>query len=161
AVERRSAGSHPAPARTRLRRRPALRQLSIGPPVWPMAPTLTFAIACLGIAVLVWVVLVIVFAPDIPYRVETSVDASSEHIIGVLEAACQTVLRPGNRIDILTNGRAFYPAMLEAIRGAEETVNMECYIFTGGDIARQFTAALSERARAGVRVTVVLDTFGS
>jgi len=126
-----------------------------------MSPTTTFVIACIGIGFMVWVLLVILFAPAIPYRIEKPIDASSDHMVGVLEAACQTVLRPGNRIDILTNGSAFYPAMLEAIRDARETVNLECYIFTSGDIARQFTAALAERARAGVQVTIVLDTVGS
>ena len=51
--------------------------------------------------------------------------------------------------------------MLDAIRSARETVNMECYIFKKGDIGDQFIEALCERARAGVRVTIVLDAIGS
>ena len=52
--------------------------------------------------------------------------------------------------------------MLEAIRGARDTINMECYIFTKGEAARSCSsAALAERARAGVRVTLVLDAIGS
>src|SRR5437867_10751543 len=51
--------------------------------------------------------------------------------------------------------------MLQAIRSATETINMECYIFKRGEIADMFIQALAERARAGVRVTLVMDAIGS
>src|SRR6185436_719774 len=51
--------------------------------------------------------------------------------------------------------------MLDEIRRARETINLECYIFNKGEIADQFVEALAERARAGVRVTIVLDAIGS
>ena len=68
---------------------------------------------------------------------------------------------PGNRFDILNNGCQFYPAMLEAIRGARESVCMEQYIFWAGSTADQFCEALVERARAGVDVKLLLDSVGS
>src|SRR5262249_54464340 len=46
-------------------------------------------------------------------------------------------------------------------RGATDSINMECYIFQPGRIANQFIHALSERARAGVNVTIVVDAIGS
>src|SRR5207237_10517383 len=61
----------------------------------------------------------------------------------------------------LTDGTMFYPAMLDAIRGARETVNMECYIFKRGEIGDRFIEALADRARTGVRVTIVMDAIGS
>jgi cardiolipin synthase len=67
----------------------------------------------------------------------------------------------GNRIEILTNGPQFYPAMVEAIRNARETVNMEVYMFKQGEAADRFIVALSERARAGVKVSIVIDAIGS
>ena len=115
----------------------------------------------IGAVFLAWIVLVALFAPHIPYHVEGDVDVASEHFIDVLEATCQTTLTAGNRIEVFTDGPAFYPAMLDAIRSARETVNLECYIFRSGEVADRFIAALSERARAGVRVTVVLDAVGS
>ena len=51
--------------------------------------------------------------------------------------------------------------MLDAIRNARETITMECYIFKKGEIGDQFIEALCERARAGVRVTIVMDAIGS
>ena len=44
--------------------------------------------------------------------------------------------------------------MLEAIRGAQESINFEAFLFHSGEVASQFRDALAERARAGVRVRV-------
>ncbi len=68
---------------------------------------------------------------------------------------------PGNRVDILNNGDRFYPAMLEAIRGARASVCIEQYIFWPGTTGDEFRDALVERAQAGVRVKVLLDAVGS
>jgi cardiolipin synthase A/B len=114
-----------------------------------------------GGAFVAWLILVVLFTPAIPYHIECDIDSASDHFIHVLESACQTTLEQGNRIEVLTNGASFYPAMIEAIRRARETVNMECYIFKTGCVADQFIEALSERARAGVRVTLVMDALGS
>jgi cardiolipin synthase A/B len=114
-----------------------------------------------GGAFLTWVIVAMLFTPHIPYHIEAAIDARGDHFIHVLESTCQTHLEHGNTVEILTNGDRFYPAMLEAIRGARETINMECYIFKKGEIGDRFVAALSERARAGVRVSLVMDAIGS
>ncbi len=115
----------------------------------------------IGGVFITWLIVVTLFTPAVPYHLETSIDPEDEHFIHVLESACQSRLLAGNRIDILTNGPQFYPAMLEAIASASESISMECYIFKRGEIGDRFIQALSERARAGVRVTIVLDYIGS
>jgi cardiolipin synthase len=67
----------------------------------------------------------------------------------------------GNDYDVLTNGDQVFPAMIEAIRGAKRRISFETYIYGKGEIANQFTAALEEAARRGVRVSVVVDAVGS
>jgi cardiolipin synthase len=67
----------------------------------------------------------------------------------------------GNKVDVLLNGDQIFPAMLKAIREAKQTIDFETYIYWSGDIGRQFTEALAERARAGVKVNVMLDWIGS
>lgn len=67
----------------------------------------------------------------------------------------------GNRVTALQNGDEIFPAMLEAIRGARETITFETYIYWSGEIGRMFSEALSERAQAGVKVHVMLDWAGS
>ncbi len=117
-------------------------------------------LAAFGAVFLIWFILVVLFAPHIPYHISRELDASTEHFKRVLESTCLVAHTEGNRVEVLTNGPHFYPAMLAAIRAARETVNMECYIFKKGDIGAQFIEALAERARAGVKVTVVLDAIG-
>jgi cardiolipin synthase len=115
----------------------------------------------IGGAFIAWLILVSLFTPGIPYHTEAPIDARSDHFTYVLESICNTTLKTGNTIEILTNGPQFYPAMLKAIAEARKTVNLECYIFKKGKIGDRFIEALCERARAGVRVTIVMDTIGS
>lgn len=68
---------------------------------------------------------------------------------------------PGNQITTLTNGDQIFPAMLQAIRGAKQTIDFETYVFWDGPIAQQFVEALGERAAAGVKVNAILDAQGT
>lgn len=68
---------------------------------------------------------------------------------------------PGNRIEDLQNGDEIFPAMLAAIRAAQHTITLETYIYWSGEVGRQFAEALSERARNGVAVKVMVDWAGS
>jgi len=67
----------------------------------------------------------------------------------------------GNRVTALQNGDEIFPAMLEAIRGATQTISFETYIYWSGRIGREFAEALAARARAGVKVHVLLDWVGA
>ena len=66
----------------------------------------------------------------------------------------------GNRVQALQNGDQIFPAMLEAIHGARQSITFETYIYWSGDIGKKFSDALCERARAGVKVHVMLDWVG-
>ncbi|MEU5283842.1 phospholipase D-like domain-containing protein [Streptomyces sp. CA-278952] len=66
----------------------------------------------------------------------------------------------GNALLPLRNGDEIFGAMLDAIRGAEHTVDLMTFVYWRGDIALRFAEALAERARAGVRVRLMLDGFG-
>jgi len=115
----------------------------------------------IGGAFIAWLIIAVLFTPHVPYHVEAVIDPCSDHFIHVIESTCHTALEAGNRIEIFTNGDAFYPAMLDAIRAANETINLECYIFKKSEIGDLFIEALCERAKAGVRVTIVMDAIGS
>lgn len=67
----------------------------------------------------------------------------------------------GNNVVELLNGDQIFPAMLEAIRNARKTITLEQYIWSPGKLSSQFVAALSERARAGVKVYIITDAIGS
>ena len=66
-----------------------------------------------------------------------------------------------NRIDVLTDGGAFYNAELDAIGKARRFVHIECYIFQQGQVTDRFLNALEQRAAAGVEVRLVIDSVGS
>ena len=67
----------------------------------------------------------------------------------------------GNRVQTLLNGDEIFPAMLAAVRKAERSITFETYIYWSGKIGREFSAALGDRAKAGVRVHVLLDWVGT
>jgi cardiolipin synthase len=67
----------------------------------------------------------------------------------------------GNKVEVLLNGDQIFPAMLKAIREAKKTITFETYIYWSESIGREFAEALTERARAGVKVHLMLDYIGS
>lgn len=70
-------------------------------------------------------------------------------------------LIPGNQVTALQNGAEIFAAMLQAIEGAQVSINFETYIYWSGEIGRKFADALSARARAGIPVNVTIDWAGS
>lgn len=78
-----------------------------------------------------------------------------------LEAFAGVVFTEGNSVTRLRNGVEIFPAMLRAIRLAERRIDFVTFVYWTGDIARQMASALSERARAGVEVRVLLDAVGA
>jgi len=79
----------------------------------------------------------------------------------LVEALTGAPLRHGNRVKVLRNGDQTFSEMLDAIRSAEKNVDLSSYIYWPGEVTSKFTDALTERARAGVEVNVVLDAYGS
>ena len=91
-------------------------------------------------------------------RLYTTASPQFERSMGVLLGPS---IQEGNEVKELLNGEQIFPPMLEAIRSAQHSITFETYIYWSGDIGKQFADALSERARAGVPVHVLLDWVGS
>ncbi len=70
-------------------------------------------------------------------------------------------LVPGNRVEQLLNGDGTYPRLWEDLRSARTSIAVQMYFSKPGAVADTMAAVLSERARAGVRVLLLLDAFGS
>jgi len=120
-----------------------------------------FWLSIAGAIFLTWVVLVFLFTPGINYHLSQRTSIHEGDFLYTLQSTCQAALHHGNKVTVLTNGSAFYPAMLTAIGAATRSINMELYIFQPGRIANQFVAELSAKARQGVTVTIVVDAIGS
>jgi cardiolipin synthase len=69
--------------------------------------------------------------------------------------------RPGNRFELLVDGRQFFPRMLEAIEKAQRYVLLEIYLFESGAVATRFIDAFVRAASHGVKVKLLLDDFGA
>jgi cardiolipin synthase len=67
----------------------------------------------------------------------------------------------GNRIEVLCNGDEIFPSMLDAIRDSKHTIDFLTFVYWKGEIGRDFAHALADAAQRGVRVRVLLDSWGA
>lgn len=121
--------------------------------------TLFSLFASLTMAALLFMVL---FEPGLAYRTPGQVPAAtSPGFLDLLGSAVeQAPLVPGETL-LVPEGAAFYPAELALIRSARQDIALEAFIFHATPVGERFLAALTERARAGVKVRVVVDAVGS
>ena len=132
----------------------------IGKPRSVRAGWVTVAVAMTLVAVLLYANLT---SPDqpiehaIPHRYATR----DPEFLRVMTHLLGPPVVSGNRVTALLNGDQAFPAMLDAIRSATRSINLETYIFSSGDVGSRFAEALSERARAGVATHVLVDWVGS
>ena len=103
------------------------------------------------------------FQPALDYRITRSpaIKSVPGEFQQLLELVTNSKVHRRNSIEVLTDGPAYYEAELKAIAAAERSINLEAYIFRKGEVTRRFLAALTEKARAGVKVNLLLDAAGS
>ncbi len=113
---------------------------------------------------IVAVLLVLNFATGekkIERKLERLYTTADPHFMRAMGVLLGPAIVGGNRFEVLLNGDRIFPAMLAAILDARETITFESYIYWSGAIGKKFADALAERARAGVKVHVLLDWVGS
>src|SRR3977135_4045531 len=98
---------------------------------------------------------------SLEYHLEHTFAVRDPEFFGSALALSDPVPIAGNKIELLTNGDQYFPAMLKAIGSAKKTVNFATYILHSDEIGRQFRDAFCERARAGVEVRLLRDGIGS
>jgi cardiolipin synthase len=103
------------------------------------------------------------FAPGPDYKL-TGIPAApldSDLFIHEVQSMTGARITHSNSVEPIPNGNNFYEAELQSIQNARSTINIEAYIFQRGDMSRRFLAALTQRAKAGVQVRMVVDAMGS
>jgi cardiolipin synthase len=70
-------------------------------------------------------------------------------------------LAPGNRVDVMLNGDGTYPRLWEDLRSAKQSITLQLYYGAPGRMADTLGEILLDRAKAGVRVFVLYDAFGT
>lgn len=127
-------------------------------------PTWTFVLASIALLFFVSSALGGLLGPLPQYKLTNADEMppnESDRFLELIQALADAEMNRTGDLEVLKNGPSFYPAELEAIRGAQKSVNLEAYIFAKGEIANQYLQALTERAAAGVKVNMVIDAFGS
>ena len=87
-------------------------------------------------------------------------DSPIERLMPSLSGLTLGTAVPGNRVEVHENG-AFFDVLLARIAAAQQTVHFETFLWKEGVLGRRVAAALAERARAGLKVRVLLDAQGS
>src|SRR6476469_6175685 len=120
-------------------------------------------LAILAIGFQSFLLFLALFEPTLRYKISRppSSPLDSDEFERILAPLADSSLYKHTSIEVLTNGENFYEAELEAIRKAQRSINIEAYIFEKGEVTRRFVEALTERAKAGVKVNLVLDGIGS
>lgn len=100
--------------------------------------------------------------PGLEYRVTSAEDSvDSGRFLEVLGAIINAPVFRASHVVAHSTGEAIYEAMLAAIRAARSTVHIEAYLFLRGLAGDRFLEALTECAKRGVKVRVVVDAIGS
>jgi cardiolipin synthase len=128
-----------------------------------MDSTAYLILSWIGLGFLSLMLFLALFEPPLPYRISKRppLPLDSNQFRRLIAALGSGQFHPRNQIEVLANGEVYYEAELEAIRQARHSVNIEAYIFRKGRVARMVLDALSERARAGIEVNMVVDAVGS
>ena len=84
-----------------------------------------------------------------------------EYLKAAIESTVGARFVQGNQVDVLKNGVEIFPAILQALQAAKQSIDFLTFVYWKGEIARKVADTLAARARAGVRVRVLLDDYGS
>lgn len=103
------------------------------------------------------------FEPGLEYAIAKApgMPLTSSKYVQTLEVLTGAQVYRHFTAEVLTNGENYYPAEVAAIRGAQRSINIEAYIFSKGRVTQEVVQALTERARAGVKVNLLIDAIGS
>jgi cardiolipin synthase A/B len=97
----------------------------------------------------------------IGHKIPHLYDVSDPQFLRAMGTLVGPQMLPGNETQTLVNGDQVFHSMLEAIRSAKKTITFETYIYWSGKVGKEFTEALSERAKAGVKIHLLIDWLGS
>ncbi|HYH40668.1 MAG TPA: cardiolipin synthase [Burkholderiales bacterium] len=121
-------------------------------------PVVILALLCIVIVLLLMVIWSIKRHRDPHLKIEC--DAPLVELARSLTGLTQGRLIEGNSVELFQNG-PFFDVLLEDMRSARETLHFETFLWKEGVLGKRVADVLSERARAGVKVRVLLDATGT
>lgn len=93
-------------------------------------------------------------------KLPESFGESARGIAQALKLLTVNGIREG-KVKVLINGIKTYDQLMESIRNAKETIDLEYYIYRDDQIGKGITDLLIDRALNGVRIRFVRDGLGS
>ena len=84
-----------------------------------------------------------------------------ERHAAVLELVWANPLTKGNRVTLLTDGKATFAAMFKALQSARDHINLETFKIDDDETGRRFSELLRQKQAAGVQVNFIYDSVGS
>jgi cardiolipin synthase len=118
--------------------------------------------AVAAVLLLTYLLFLLLFEAGASYGIDVPVHHLDDvERMRILTTVLATPVQAIRSLEVFREGRDLYVPQLAAIRGAKYSVHLEAYIVHPGLTADAFLEALVERARAGVRVRVVIDAIGS
>jgi len=93
--------------------------------------------------------------------VEVSVPEAHANLVSLLKNMDYTPLLGGNDVKLFTNGKDKFDHLLADIEKAKKHIHVEYYVFLDDEIGRKFQEALIRKAKEGLEVRVIYDSFGS
>jgi len=115
---------------------------------------LSFGLAVL-LALAIWSIKR-VRAPVLKVQCDEPIDALIPSLSGLTLGTAVV----GNSVEVFENG-AFFDVLIEAIRGARQTVHFETFLWKQGALGQRMAEAWSAQARSGKKVRILLDAAGS
>jgi cardiolipin synthase len=91
----------------------------------------------------------------------TTLESESAALARLAESVLGAPLLRGNRLQLLENAGAAFPALIADIDGARHSVNLEFYIWSPGGEADAVGAALIRAVKRGVQCRLLVDAIGS
>lgn len=98
--------------------------------------------------------------PTLPASVVAPSPFASAPIAHTVMASGAAAPVSGNHLELLTNGQHAYDALTDAIRSAQHSIHITTFILGRDDTGRRLVKLLAEKARAGVKVRLLLDSVG-
>lgn len=120
-------------------------------PTWLMS---LLVLLIIGLCVVIWS---LKHRRDPRFRITT--DAPLPDLLPSIAGLTHGQLIDGNSVEVVENGR-YFDLLLNDIRSARQSVHFETFLWKDGEAGAQVSEALAKRARAGVRVRVLVDARG-
>ena len=94
------------------------------------------------------------------YNKESLYEKNKDMILA-LEAMDYSPYRNDNNVSMYSDGKLFFNELLESLKKAKKSINIEFYIFKNDDIGTKILNVLEEKAKEGVEVRLLYDSIGS